>query len=243
MSPAPAHPLTEHLYQLLPEHYRLADGAGQLRAYLSLVGDQAGLVDDVAAAVAAGQLTDPLAADAAWLGWLAQLVGIDPDGLGTGYAGTWAQLVADFASWGALEATYGTWSLASQHGASVPGAGVAEADLRAAVADASLSWLSGSRGSYRRALEPYLTGQRRVLLTAHQGGDPWALLIETYAGETPVPAMVEAVVARYPHAAGLAVTYQVRLGGSWADVGAQYPTWGTVTAAHATWGALTTWMP
>lgn len=114
--PAPT-ATTEALYAALPELYRAADaerGAGPsgypLLRFLSLLGDQ---LADVEALVAradyyshddGGQpgdtsdLTDPATADAAWLPWLAQLVGARlPAGLTTaGRRGAVAGAVAGY---------------------------------------------------------------------------------------------------------------------------------------------------
>ncbi len=81
---------TERLYARLPECYRSADEATdwQLLAYVSSIVDQLGTLeglyyrlayvhpDDGGAPGDTSDLVDPAAADAAWLGWLAQLVGV-----------------------------------------------------------------------------------------------------------------------------------------------------------------------
>lgn len=83
---------TETLYALLPEHRRRADdeqgGAldQPLKRYLSGIGDELDdlvvLIDRLAHTedgLAASDLADPADADAAWLPWLAQLVGVDTE--------------------------------------------------------------------------------------------------------------------------------------------------------------------
>jgi hypothetical protein len=79
----------ERLYDALPEHYRTADEAQNwaLKRYLALLGDQAGAVeilldranffpkDEAGAPGDTSDLVNPDFADAAWLEWLAQLVG------------------------------------------------------------------------------------------------------------------------------------------------------------------------
>lgn len=75
------HPHTERLYGRLPELYRHADetqGYPLLR-FLSLIGDQAGAVEDTLDDVdpdRGGKLADPDTAPAAWLPWLAQVLGV-----------------------------------------------------------------------------------------------------------------------------------------------------------------------
>lgn len=83
---------TERLYSRLPEHYRDADGAQAgdfpFKRFLSLIGDQVGVIEDLVDRIdyvpeyeggAPGdtsELVDPTVADAGWLPWLAQLVGV-----------------------------------------------------------------------------------------------------------------------------------------------------------------------
>jgi hypothetical protein len=75
---------TDRLYDRLPELYKAADEADgdyPLLRYLSLLGDQAGevetLLDRVDPDVAGvSELLDADLADAAWLDWLAQVVGV-----------------------------------------------------------------------------------------------------------------------------------------------------------------------
>lgn len=70
---------TERLYLRLPEFFRVADAdhGWPLKTYISLVGDVAGeaeeLVDDW---LDNGTLADPVTAEAEWLPWLAQHVGV-----------------------------------------------------------------------------------------------------------------------------------------------------------------------
>lgn len=89
--PPVVHPATQELYDGLPRFYRVADAqqAGDLPLlrYLSLMGDQLGEVLDLLDRVNyvapdedgelgdTSDLVDPATADAAWLPWLAQLVG------------------------------------------------------------------------------------------------------------------------------------------------------------------------
>lgn len=80
------HAHTERLYDRLPELYRdadldqLLDGSGYpLLRFLSLIGDQAGDVEDTLDLVdpdRGGALTNPDTIPLEWLPWLAQLVGL-----------------------------------------------------------------------------------------------------------------------------------------------------------------------
>ena len=84
---------TEQLYALLPGHHRQTDDEQPgpldqpLKRYLSAIGDE---LDDLVALIdriayvgsdgsPASDLADPDLADTAWMRWLAQTVGIDPD--------------------------------------------------------------------------------------------------------------------------------------------------------------------
>lgn len=88
---APAvHPTTLAVYGRLPEFYRLADAEldWPLLRFLSLLGDQLGELADLLERIDyvgpdeggepgdSSDLVDPSRADDAWLGWLAQLVGV-----------------------------------------------------------------------------------------------------------------------------------------------------------------------
>lgn len=90
MTEPTVHPATEQLYDSLPEMYRLADETQDwdLERFLSLLGDQLGEVRDIADRINyvppdeggtpgdTSDLVDPETADASWLPWLAQLVGV-----------------------------------------------------------------------------------------------------------------------------------------------------------------------
>lgn len=81
---------TERLYDRLPLHYRDADENIRhtpdypLLRYLALAVDQASDVEDVARLFISGDAVDPDLADADWLSWLSQLVGMDPEELPRG---------------------------------------------------------------------------------------------------------------------------------------------------------------
>lgn len=78
---------TERLYQRLPEVVRRADSTTgwQLKKYISGMSDQQGEVDtlvdrfDHYTRHPTSDLVDPETADAAWLRWIGQLVGINTD--------------------------------------------------------------------------------------------------------------------------------------------------------------------
>lgn len=87
MADPTVHPFTRRLYDELPEFYRDADADNgspdgrPLLRFLSLVGDQLGAVEDLVDRLdpdvgAGSDLLDPYAADAAWLPFLAQLLGV-----------------------------------------------------------------------------------------------------------------------------------------------------------------------
>jgi len=81
---------TQRLFSRLPQMYRDADPStgDQLLRFISLLGDQANEIEQLLERVAytppedggrpddTSDLVDPTAADAAWLPWLAQLVGV-----------------------------------------------------------------------------------------------------------------------------------------------------------------------
>lgn len=75
---------TDDWYLTLPELYRVADEADQgpgrsdhpLLRFLDLLGAQADEVQTLLEDIEAGKLTDPDLAQAGWLPWLAQLVGV-----------------------------------------------------------------------------------------------------------------------------------------------------------------------
>lgn len=87
MATPTVHPTTARLYAELPEFYRREDlddggpdGAPLLR-FLSLVGDQLGDLDDLVDRLdpdtgAGSELLDADRADAGWLRWLGQLIGV-----------------------------------------------------------------------------------------------------------------------------------------------------------------------
>lgn len=69
---------TDRMYRRLPELYRDADALEDfdLLRFLSLVVDQASEMEAIYERLAVGEHLDAQAADAAWLPWLAQLLGV-----------------------------------------------------------------------------------------------------------------------------------------------------------------------
>lgn len=83
----PVHPVTQRLFDSLPGLYQEADVDGLLRRWLSLLVDQLGEVSYLADRIdfvpfdeggrgGTSDLLDPGTADAVWLAWMAQLVGV-----------------------------------------------------------------------------------------------------------------------------------------------------------------------
>lgn len=186
--PTPA-PFTEALYGDLPELYRDADavdGGWPLLRYLSLLGDLGGDVDALAGRVAAGELTDPAAADAEWLPWLAQLVGVKLR------------------------------------------RGSTDEARRAAIAEGSNGWQSGTRQSIAAAARAALTGSRFCEVHPNAGGDPWALLIVVRADEA---ADLAAVAAAVVDAGAKPAGYRL-------VVSTARPPWDAIDGAYPTWDAI-----
>jgi hypothetical protein len=93
MAPPAVHPLTLRWYEGLPEAWRNLDAAQENPDYpllrlMSLIGDQLGAVEELIDRINyfppdeggdpgdTSDLADPATADAAWLPWLARLVGV-----------------------------------------------------------------------------------------------------------------------------------------------------------------------
>lgn len=154
------HATTERLYERLPEHYRTADARQDgpdwpLLRYLSLVGDQAGEVEDLLDRIDyvppeeggdpgdTSDLVDAAEASPTWLPWLAQLVGLELDT---------------------------SESLATQ---------------RARITGVEPTWQTGSREALEAAVAAQLTGTQTVTITAHYGGNIWVIGVGTVEAETP----------------------------------------------------------
>lgn len=255
MRPAPGE-FTEAVYAHLPAYLRNADPVGDLWAALRLtwaVYGEADEVDDWADRIdgdpldpaASSVLADPAAAPPGFLEWIAQWTPV-PDALaGTSVAGTLAQLDADFATLGDIDAAYADLGAVAQHGLLVGDPVRTVEDLRASLlAFLDTGWYPGSRRWLRSLIQPYLTGGRSVRFAAHHGGDPWVLRVTTYPGETPHPGVVAALLAINADLlpAGLEVIYDVE-GATLGELDADFATLGDIDAAFATLAAITEYVP
>lgn len=247
--------LTRRWWEDLPELYRAADeersegddGMPLLR-FLSLLGDQAGeleqLVDRILPHLVEGrwisELTDPGLADEAWLGWLAQLAAVQPP-LGTGSAESYAQVILDFPTYGDVEAL-GTYAVLARHGQDITDAGPGPGEVRDLLANAAAARRVGSTAAWEAAITPLLTGTQTVLHERIFGGDPWHLRFETFAAETPSPAAVAAAIAQVRRPAGLLVTYEL-YGADYQTIVDDFATHAAVDAAFADFEAMRAYEP
>lgn len=232
------HELTARAWRGLPELYRAADeerlegedGMPLLR-FMSLLGDQAGELEDLLDRIAShlspegrwiSELSDPATADAAWLGWLAQLAGIKPPTV-AGAGESYAQVILDLPTYGDVDdlGTYAVLARYGQAGGSGPEA------VRALLLDAAATLRAGSTAAWDGIIQPWLTGTRTVLHDRHFGGDPWALRLRTYAAETPNPSVVAAVLAQARRPAGLDLTWEL-YGAEYSTIVEEFATYGDV---------------
>lgn len=199
---------TERLYGRLEEFRREADAEQDypLLRYLSLLGDQAGEVEelldrfDYVSTADGGQpgdtsdLVDPATADAAWLPWLAQHVG------------------------------------------AVLPRGIAEAEQRVTIESAAGGFQAGSRPALAAVARRALTGAQYVNITAHLEGNVWVIGLATAEEDTPsIAAVIAAIVEADAKPAGyrLEVTFY---SASWDTLEAAYATsdeWDAVTSWDA----------
>lgn len=130
-------------------------------------------------------------------------------------------------------------------GGTVPprAAGELEADWLARAREAVVYPAGMRRGTHaaiRRAVEPHLTGTRRVIIFDQVGG-PYDLVVRTRVSETPDPAAVELAIAGSYVSGGpkgairaeLVLTYVVSDDAIWQEFAAM--TWADVAAQYATW--------
>lgn len=250
-------PFTARWWEQLPAVYRAGDEAQAdgpssypLLRFLSLLGDQAAEVDTLYDRIAlhddgsgdwVSDLADPRFADPGWLNWLAQMAGLGLH-VGSGSGESFAQLVIDYPTFGALAAANATFELVRHHGAQVAGGGGPDA-ARTALLDTTGARHAGSTGAWERLITPYLVGAKRVLHKRIFGGDAWHLRLETYGSETPSPAVVGAVIAAVAHAAGLTVSYATRSGASFTEVTAGFDDFAEIVADLPTFDALSVWLP
>lgn len=227
---------TDRWFDALPAVYRSADEAQDggadgypLLRFLSLLGDQAGEVETLVDRIALhddgtgdwrSDLANPAAADDAWLAWIAQMVGL---GLHVGSAAgeTFDRLIIDYPTFDDLLADNPTFTAVRHHSAIVSGGESGPELVRSLLLDTVAARLATSTLAWDRLLEPYLTGTKTVTHRRVYGGDPWHLRLETLAEETPQPAVVAAVVNSAPWAAGLVVSYHLRVSGG--GYGGAYP--------------------
>lgn len=237
---------TDRILDGAPRHFAALDVDGELAAYVSSLGDQVDevimIVDGADPDVGDGSdLVAPPLVDAARLPWLAALLGLDPDRLAAGIAGTMAQYPTDFATIADLNAAFPTMAALNAHG--LTGDATTPEEMRTALANAPEARYAGSRRSYRAAIQPYLTGTLTVIFTTHIGGE-WAhVRVETYTSETPSPAAVEAVVGRMSAPAGVLVEYQTRTGSTIAALNAAFDTVADVDAAFITMEEMAEFVP
>lgn len=191
---------TQRWFERLPAYVQEGDN-GDLRQWLSLLGDQLGdvglrldlmnFVRDEATgeviqasalvdATQAGRLTDALAQ----LRWLAQLLG----------------------------ANLGKTSTLNE-----------QID---AVRYATTGWRAGTKAALADAARSVLGGTKYVLIEPHYAGDRWTINIRTRASETPDDtAVVNAIYAKGAKPAGV-VLLNIFFDTDWATLEADRPTWG-----------------
>jgi hypothetical protein len=156
---------TLRLYNRLPEFYRQADAAQPnwpLLRFLSLIVDPLGELEVLLDRI--GDLARPNTADAAWLGWLAQLVGADLSGI---------LVVADQRS--AIAAASSGW----------------QAGTKGSIASAAQTVLTGSK--YAKVADHNAGDQWRVLVTTRNSETPGgtAAVLAAIAAKNVTPAGVQ----------------------------------------------------
>lgn len=114
--------------------------------------------------------------------------------------------------------------------------GIPVAAYRAAIADPVMV-ARGSVAAIVARVGWTLTGARTVVVTEGFGGDPMALRVVTYVGETPDASATEAA-ARRTAPAWLTVTHDVLTGVDYAELGSRYATYGDLTATGTTYAEL-----
>lgn len=114
--------------------------------------------------------------------------------------------------------------------------GLSDADQRIHIAARS-SQARGTKQSFIDAAKLHLTGTKTILFRERDGGDPYALRINTYTSETPDPAKTLAdLLAQKP--AGIILTYAAIAGQDWLAVKTNYATWADVKAHYTTWDGV-----
>lgn len=124
-------------------------------------------------------------------------------------------------------------------------AGEADSDYLAR-ARGAVVWPRGMRRggveAIRLAVEPTLTGARSVLIRERVNGDPWAMIVDTLAGETPDPPVTRRA-AEAVAAAGVVVTVRALGGQTYDDLAARHATYDDVDAAYARYDDLASTAP
>jgi hypothetical protein len=100
-------------------------------------------------------------------------------------------------------------------------------------------WRRGTPAALIGSTAATLTGTQRVTLLERDGGDAYALRVQTLGSETPNPATTyAAIIAQKP--AGLVLVYDVMPGQSYTSLEADHASYAAVESDYATYtGALT----
>lgn len=106
-------------------------------------------------------------------------------------------------------------------------------DLARAMIKTPPTWTSGTPAALTLAVAATLTGSRRVDLIEHHKGNPWAVHVITYQGETPDPAKTLAA-AKNTAEAGLVITHEAKNGWTWRDLANSGLTWRDVAKLTCT---------
>lgn len=115
----------------------------------------------------------------------------------------------------------------------VPDDNLNEADRRARLA-AKDGFGRGTRAAIVAAAQAHLTGAKVVDVHERDGGNPYALRIETYAADTPKASLVRAALkAATP--GGILLTYNIADPESYDDVAADFATYDDLTAGLDTY--------
>lgn len=94
-------------------------------------------------------------------------------------------------------------------------------------------WKRGSPEGMRIAIQPFLTGEKRVII-AERDTSPYHFSVFTFVNETPNASLVtQAILTQKP--AGLFYTYTTTTGGDYAYVAAQYATYATLNTKYLTY--------
>lgn len=260
--PPAVHPRTQRIYDRLPDLYRAADAdqAGDLPflRFLSLLGDQAGALEDLYDRInyvppdeggpedGTSDLVDPARADGAWLTWLAQLVGITVARLTAerSYNATYGTLKLLYPTTAAQHAAAATYAALQALTATATGGDLSIAELRLLIANSGARWTAGSTGSVRDFVAGYLTGDKRVGIVRDVGGDPQRVTVYTYAGQTADPFELAAAFARADLApAGTQVDVVTYPGATYGDLKAEFPTPAAMHATGMTYAQLHAYTP